>query len=80
MSISIDSADRILIDNIQTNLAVTQSREKTIVYTPEGRATHYKVHEMPKARYSLAHNNPASGVAGRSEFEHDIKELLKKLS
>lgn len=79
MSLTIDSANRISIDNIQTGLAVTQNGNGTVVYTPEGVATRYAEHKMPYARYSLSHDKPASGVAGRGEFEYDIKELLKKL-
>jgi len=80
MSITIDSANRIAINNIQTGLAVTQNANGTVVYTPEGISSRYKEHKMPHARYSLAHNNPASKVAGRSQFEIDIKELLVKLN
>lgn len=76
MSITIDSANRISIDNIQTGLAVTQAADGTIVYTPEGVITKYATHKMPRARYSLSHDKPASGVAGRSQFESDVRELL----
>lgn len=78
MSITIDSANRISIDNIRTGLAVTQASEGTIVYTPECIKTKYAIHKMPHVRYSLTHDKPASGVAGRSQFENDIRELLEK--
>lgn len=79
MSITIDSANRIAIDNIQTGLAVTQNANGTIVYTPEGIATRYKEHKMPHQRYSLAHDNPASGVPGRTQFELDVKFILAQM-
>jgi len=31
---------------------------------------------MPHARYSLAHEVPASGVPGRSVFEADIRAVI----
>lgn len=77
MTITIDSANRIAIDNLQTGLAVTQSGKGTIVYAPEGLGTKYAEYPMPHVRYSLSHEKPASGVAGRSQFEHDIIEILK---
>jgi len=76
--ITIDTANRISIDNVQTGLAVTQSANGTVVYTPECIGSHYKEHTMPHARYSLTHDKPASGVAGKSQFESDIKELILK--
>lgn len=81
MSITIDTADRIAIDGIQTGLAVVQRGEGTVVYTPESRLsnTTYAEHKMPSQRYSLAHAAPASGVAGRAQFEADIRALLKTI-
>ena len=78
MTITIDSANRIAIDHIQTGLAVTQSGKGTIVYTPESSVTKYAEHQMPHVRYSLSHEKPASGVAGRPQFEIDIRALLAK--
>lgn len=80
MSITIDTKSRILIDNKQTGLAVTQTATGTIVYTPEGSNVSYKEHKMPHERYSLAHDKPASGVPGRSQFEIDLKEVLAQLN
>jgi len=37
MSLQIDTANRIRIDGKDTGLALSQTREKTIVYTPERR-------------------------------------------
>ncbi len=80
MSVTIDSANRISIDNIQTSLAVTQNAGGTIVYTPEGVISRYKEHKMPHTRYSLSHDRPFSGVAGKSQFENDIKKLIMQIS
>ena len=79
MSITIDSSNSIAIDNIQTGLAVTQNASGTVVYTPEGVSSRYKEHKMPHVRYSLSHDKPASGAAGRGQFEIDIKELLERI-
>ena len=80
MSMTIDSANRIAIDHIQTGLAVTQNAGGTIVYTTEGVISRYKEHKMPHARYSLSHDRPFSGVAGKSQFENDIKKLIMQIS
>jgi hypothetical protein len=78
MSISIDTTNRILINGTRTALAVIQRGEGTVVYTPESRISNtvYAEHKMPYPRYSLAHDAPASGVAGRAQFEADICALL----
>lgn len=73
---------RISINGEFTGLGVTQSKEGTVVYTVEthNRFTNegrkYKVHLMPHVRYSLAHEHPASGAAGRAQFEADIAALM----
>ena len=73
---------RISINGHFTGLGVTQSKEGTVVYTAEtyNRFTNegrkYKTHPMPQARYSLAHNKPASGAAGRADFERDLLALI----
>lgn len=76
MSLQIDSANRILIDGRDVGLAVTQRRDGTVVYTPEGIGRPYAEHKMPHARYSTAHDKPASGAAGRVQFEADVRALL----
>lgn len=76
MSIEIDSANRIILDGQQTGLAVTQRSSGTVVYTPEGPSTQYAEHKMPQERYSLAHDHPASGAAGRQQFENDIRAMI----
>ena len=32
--------------------------------------------KMPQDRYALSHDHPASGVAGRAQFEQDIRNLF----
>lgn len=78
MSITIHTDNSVSLDGVATGLKVTQDRRGTIVYTPESRLmkTAYKEHQMPHARYSLAHDAPASGAAGRAKFEADIRALL----
>jgi hypothetical protein len=78
---TIDTSNRINIDGNSTGLAVTQRREKTVVYTPECASSgrKYQEHTMPHARYSTAHDKPASGAAGRAQFEADILELAARL-
>ena len=80
--ITIDTTNRIVIDGSRTNLAVTQNANSTVVYTPESvlNKQAYKEHAMPYGRYSLAHDAPASGAAGRSQFEADIRALIATLS
>lgn len=80
--IAIDTTDRIILDGSNTGLAVTQTSKGTVVFTPESRLSKqaYKEHAMPHKRYSLAHDAPASGAAGRSQFEADIRALIAKLS
>ncbi|MEJ6003885.1 hypothetical protein [Paucibacter soli] len=80
--IQIDTSSRIVIDGNRTPLAVTQKGDGTVVYTPESRLSGqaYIEHKMPHQRYSLAHDAPASGVAGRAEFESDVKALLASLN
>lgn len=80
MTITIDTANRIAIDHVQTGLAIAQRREGTVIYTPEGVSTQYAEHKMPHARYSTAHDAPASGAAGRSQLEQDILAIIKSLA
>lgn len=75
-----DNGD-ISISGRSTGLAVTQRRDGTVVYTKESPFTKakYQEHAMPHARYSLAHDAPASGVAGRAQFEADVLALIESL-
>lgn len=79
--IQIDTTNRIVIDGNRTPLAVTQTGDGTVVYTPESRLSGqaYVEHKMPHRRYSLAHDAPASGIAGRAEFEAHVKAVLATL-
>ena len=92
--IQIYTSNDIILDGQNTGLKVTQDRSGTIVYTPEigykrqdvvdGEVVwlepqRYQEHKMPRQRYSLAHDKPASGAAGRAQFETDIRALLETL-
>ena len=76
--IQIDASNRISIDGRDTGLALAQRASGTVVYTPEGRSA-YREHKMPHARYSTAHDAPASGAAGRAQLESDVRALLERL-
>ena len=80
--IQIDTANRIIIDGQQTGLALVQRASGTVIYTPESKAggTAYREHKMPEARYSTAHDSPASGAAGRATLEDHVRRLLATLS
>ncbi len=80
MTIQIDTTGRILLDHAYTGLALAQNRDGTVIYTPEGINTKYTGHKMPHARYSAAHDAPASGAAGRAQLEKDIRALIVTLS
>lgn len=75
-----DNGD-ISVSGRATGLAVGQRADRTIVYTKESPFTKakYKEHVMPHKRYSLAHDAPASGVAGRAQFEVDVLALIESL-
>lgn len=77
--LTIDNSSRISINGQSTGLALTQRRERTVIYTPEGAGRAYAEHKMPHARYSTAHDAPASGAAGRAQLEADLRELLARL-
>jgi hypothetical protein len=71
----------ISIDGRDTGLSVRQVQGGTTVYTREDAlaGTKYRKHPMPQTRYSTAHDAPASGAAGRVQFEADIRALLAAL-
>lgn len=79
MSLSIDTSNRIIMNGQQTGLAVVQRKSGTVVYTPETASTRYAEHKMPHERYSLTHEVPASGAAGKQLFEADVAELLQRI-
>ena len=80
--IEIHSSGSIKLDGQSTGLSVTQKSDRTVVYVPESRSSgvRYKEFQMPADRYSLAHDAPASGVAGRGDFERDLRSILLDLS
>ena len=87
--LTIDSIGRITLDGADTGLHVRQAA-KTIVYRPEitalqarslGREPQrYAEITLPEDRYSLAHDQPASGNPGRARFEADLRAALGALS
>jgi hypothetical protein len=79
--IQIDTANRLILDGQQTGLALVQRASGTVIYTPESKAsgTAYREHAMPAARYSTAHESPASGAAGRATLEQHVRALLESL-
>jgi hypothetical protein len=79
MSITIDNTNRISIDGRETGLAISQRCVGTVVYTVATATTKYAEHIMPHVRYSTAHDKPASGAAGRTQLEADIRALLETL-
>ncbi len=74
--LTIDTSDRIIIDGQATGLALTQRRDGTVIYTPEAFGRPYAEHQMPRPRYSSVHEKPASGAAGRTQLEADVRKLL----
>lgn len=86
MSISIDTSNRISIDGVATGLALAQTSDRTIIFTPESGKQEYKEHSMPFKRYSastkyphkIGENYDPLKTAGNIQLETDIKNLLKK--
>lgn len=66
----------IKIDGESTGLYLGQRREGSFVYSADHGGANYREHQMPRARYSASHDAPASGAAGRSQLENDIRALL----
>lgn len=58
----------------------TQKRDGTVVYSAGHGGANYKEFPMPSKRYSLACDNPASGVPGRAQFETDIRALIQSVT
>lgn len=77
--LTITQSNRIELDGNSTGLFVTQKASGTVVYSADHGGANYKEHAMPHARYSTAHDAPASGAAGRGQFESDIRALLETL-
>lgn len=80
MTITIYTNGAVSLDGRPTGLHFCQASKGSIVYTPENSTQKYAEHAMPHARYSLAHEKPASGAAGRSQFEQDLRALLVRLN
>lgn len=72
----------LMLDGKSSGLSLAQRQNGSVVYTPENRLTGqaYREHKMPHARYSAAHEAPASGAAGRSRLEADLRDLLARLA
>ena len=72
MSIQIYTNGNIDIDNQSTGLSVYQERTgTTVVVVDTGRKI-----ELPINRYALSCDKPASGAAGRADFERDLRAVL----
>jgi hypothetical protein len=68
--LQIDNLGHILLDGKRTGFSVTQTKDKTKVYHHhQGEPIEL---EMPRARYSLTCDNPASGAAGLAQFKNDL--------
>lgn len=90
MSIQICTNNTIQLDNQRVELVniegnkdglyVTQRRDGTVVYSASFTGgLGYKEYPMPHSRYSLTHPAPLSGAAGLTQFEADIRALIKSL-
>ena len=81
MSIQINTQDWIILNSKDVGLGVRQTSAKTVVYRREQPLSgiKYTEYSMPSIRYSLSHPHPASGAAGCSQFESDVRDLLAGL-
>lgn len=77
--IQITTANQILLDGQATGLRLTQRKDSTVIYSADWDGKNYREHSMPHPRYSTAHDAPASGAAGRSQLEADIRALLREI-
>lgn len=76
----------IFVDGRDTGLRVAQQKNGTVLYQSEVSAPQarslgcetrpYREISLPYSRYSLAHDAPASGAAGRAQFEADLLAIL----
>ena len=74
--IQITATNQIIIDGQMTSLHLTQRSDGTVIYSADAGGKNYREYKMPHQRYSTAHDSPASGAAGRSQLEADIRALL----
>ena len=73
MNVTIYTNGVIAIDGRMAGLSVSQTSAGTrVINTLDGSPV-----QMPCSRYSLAGGTPASGVAGRAQFDADILALIK---
>jgi hypothetical protein len=87
--LQIDTSNSIIINHKDTKLKLAQSRDKTVIYTPESATSghQYKEHAMPYARYSATHDAPSKPghpydpnvTAGRAQLKADVLTLLETL-
>lgn len=80
MSMTLYTNGFLSLDGNDTGLGVSQVQEGTIVFKREklDGSQKYEVVPMPHSRYALSHDKPASGAAGRAQFEADLRQLLGK--
>jgi hypothetical protein len=68
--LQIDTQGHILLDGERTGFSVIQTQEKTKVFHHhDGEPIEM---ELPRIRYSLTCDKPASGVAGLADLENDL--------
>lgn len=76
MTMTIDTTGHIKLDGHDTGFGVRQEQHGTKVFTRQRLdGTGYRIVEMPHKRYSLAFDEPLSGVPGRAQFERDIRAV-----
>lgn len=80
MTITLYTNGFLSLDGADTGLGVSQQQFGTVVFKREklDGSQKYEVVPMPHQRYSLAFDNPASGAAGRTQFEEDLRKVLGK--
>ena len=76
MTMQIYTNGAIEIDGAQTGMMVSQLETGTRVRRHGAPGENCTVVTLPQQRYALSHDHPASGVAGRAQFEADIRALL----
>lgn len=69
----------IFLDHADTGLSVCQTRAGTEVYRRTGDGLYERL-PLPRERYALSTDAPASGVAGLADFERDVRALIEPSS
>lgn len=72
--LQINTRNEIILDGQNTRITVKQTADGTLVRYYYG--SEVFTYDMPHKTYSLACDNPASGIAGRAQFERDIKQII----